>query len=156
MACPPPHIAGFAGEELDTFDVYDIRADVWRAIAPTPDPEHGSPGPRAVHGFVPFVSRRHPRALALLYHGERGPSSLGHAGAGDFWDDVWLLEAGAEGGPELAWKYVQVPRDKPAPAPRGWFPSASWESSGETKIVLHGGLLSSNERSDELWLLEID
>lgn len=151
-----PYLAGFAGEELGTFDIYDTRDDSWRIVIPVPDPQHGSPGQRAVHGFVPFVSPRYPRALALVYHGERSPSALGHAGAGEFWDDVWLLEAGSEGEPELAWRHVPVPGDRPAPAPRGWFPSASWERDGETKILLQGGLLSSNERSDELWLLEID
>ena len=106
-----PYLAGFAGEELGTFDIYDTRDDSWRIVVPVPDPQHGSPGQRAVHGFVPFVSPRYPRALALLYHGERSPSALGHAGAGEFWDDVWLLEAGSEGEPELAWKHVPVPGD---------------------------------------------
>jgi hypothetical protein len=146
----------FAGHELDLFDIYDVRGDAWRAVLPAPDPEHGSPGARSVYGLVPFVSSRYPRSLALMYHGERGPSALGHAGAGEFWDDVWMIEAGAEGEPELSWKYVQVSTDKAAPAPRGWFPSASWEDGEETKVALYGGLLSSNDRSNELWLLEID
>jgi hypothetical protein len=156
IANAAPNLSGFSGEELDSFDLYDICANAWRAIVPVPDPQHGSPCARAVHGLVRFASPRYPRALALVYHGERSPSSLGHAGAGEFCDDIWLLESGAEGEPELAWKYVVVPRDRPAPTPRGWFPSASWDSDGETKALLYGGLLSSNERSDELWLLEID
>jgi hypothetical protein len=105
--CISDLLIGFAGHELDSFDIYDVRGDAWRAVLPAPDPEHGSPGARSVYGLVPFVSSRYPRSLALMYHGERGPSALGHAGAGEFWDDVWLIEAGAEGEPELSWKYVQ-------------------------------------------------
>jgi hypothetical protein len=147
---------GFAGDELDSFDVYDIRADAWHTVLPAPDPQYGSPGARAVYGFVPFASPRYPRSLALMYHGERSPSALGHAGAGQFWDDIWMIEAGAEGEPEFSWKFVQMPVDKASPAPRGWFPSSSWEDGQATKVVLFGGLLSSNDRSDELWVLEID
>ena len=42
---------------------------------------------------------------------------------------------------------VEVPRDRPASATRGWFPSASWEEGGEreTKVVLFGGLVSSDD-----------
>ncbi|KAI0261634.1 hypothetical protein BC834DRAFT_895194, partial [Gloeopeniophorella convolvens] len=149
--------AGFAGNQLAALDVYDIRSDVWRAVTPAPDAQHGAPGARSVHGFVRFVSARYPRALALAYYGERDASALGHAGAGDFWSDVWMLEAGAgPGEPELAWRRVALPPEGgAAPAPRGWFPSGFWETGEQTKVVLFGGLLASNERSDELWLLEI-
>jgi hypothetical protein len=59
-------------------------------------------------GFVPFLSPRHPRSLALLYHGQRNQSSPGQVEAGEFWDDVWLLETAAEGEPELVWRYVEL------------------------------------------------
>jgi len=72
---------------------------------------HGSPGARAVHGFVPFVSSQYPRSLALLYHGQRSQSSPGDVDAGEFWDDIWLPETGAKGEPELVWRYVELPRD---------------------------------------------
>ena len=39
-----------------------------------------------------------------------------------------------------------------SPEGRGWFPSAGFQDeAGETKVVMFGGLLSSNQRSDELW-----
>jgi len=149
--------AGFAGYELGadhTIDVYDIGANKWSTVSPSPDSGAGSPGARSVHGFASYSSRKHPDAIAVLYHGERDPSSLGHAGAGAFWDDVWLLLQDDVGG--LAWKKVEVASAE-RPAGRGWFPSASYQNGvAGTTVLLHGGLLSSNERSDELWSLEID
>ncbi|KAI0301619.1 hypothetical protein B0F90DRAFT_1810122 [Multifurca ochricompacta] len=147
--------AGFAGEELDSLDVYDIHTDTWRTIVPEHDPRHGSPGARSVYGFVPFVSPHFPRSLALVYHGKRTPSAQVRIGALEFWDDVWMLEAGGDGEPELAWKKVYVPGNKVAPAPCGWFPSASWVDGEETKVVLYGGMVSNNERCGMLWLLEV-
>lgn len=149
--------AGFAGHQLGedhAVDIYDIASNTWRTVTPTPDPSHGHPGPRSVHGFVGFSSPAHPTAVALLYHGEREASALGHAGAGKFWNDVWLLhgDSGEEG--TLKWERVAVLGD--SPEGRGWFPCASWvDDSATTRVVLFGGLLSSNERSDELWALEI-
>lgn len=118
-----------------------------------------------MHGFLPFQSPAPSLtdAVAVLFHGERDASSLGHAGAGTFWDDVWLLtrneaHALAEG---WAWKKVEVPgagtEEAVRPEGRGWFASAVWEDdSGNSRVVMHGGLLSSNERSDELWELQIE
>lgn len=65
---------------------------------------------------------------------------------------MWLLE---ESGGDLVWKYVEVPGE--GPEGRGWFPSASYTNeNGVTQIILQGGLLTTNQRSDELWLLEIE
>ena len=150
--------AGFAGYELGgdhTLDIYDIASNTWRTVTPTPDPSHGHPGQRSVHGFVGFSSPAHPTAVALLYYGELEASGVGHAGAGKHWDDVWLLHSGAgENQDGLRWERVEV--SGAAPEARGWFPSASWTNNGgSTKVLLHGGLLSSNDRSDELWALEV-
>ncbi|KAI0250689.1 hypothetical protein BJV78DRAFT_1283100 [Lactifluus subvellereus] len=86
-----------------------------------------------------------------------GPQ-YGSPGARASWDILRATNSGMTFGcsrTELAWKYVQVPNDKTSPAGRGWFPSASWEDGEETKAKVTL-LLSSNDRSDELWLLEID
>jgi hypothetical protein len=151
---------GFAGYELGadhTLDIYTISTNTWRTVLPSPDSTHGYPGARSVHGFVPFQSKSNPAAIALLYHGERDASSLGHAGAGTFWDDLWLLEYHKSKDGNLSWKKVDIAEDSKKPEARGWIPSASYvDEHGETKVVMFGGLLSSNERSDELWLLEIE
>ncbi|KAI9068682.1 galactose oxidase [Trametes sanguinea] len=156
---------GFCGHELpDTagaVDIYSISEDKWSTVRPAADPAHGNPGPRSVHGFARFqsTSKNASDAVAVLYHGERDASKLGHAGAGSFWGDVWLLtkEPGVN---DLlsgwAWRKVDIGEGS-TPEGRGWFPSASWvDPSGNTRVVLFGGLLSSNTRSDELWELQID
>lgn len=105
-----PSRIGFAGHELPTtkpppFDVYIPSTDTWFALTPAPDPVYGCPGPRSVCGLVAFTvpsssaadgeerTDSSPIPVALLYYGEKAPSSLGHAGAGEFWDDAWVLFA---------------------------------------------------------------
>ncbi|OCH95749.1 galactose oxidase [Obba rivulosa] len=156
---------GFNGMELPPdvgiIDIYSVNDDKWYTTKPAEDPAHGYPGARSVHGFVPFRSGKPfaKDAVALLFYGEKDASNLGHAGAGAFWDDAWLLTKdateGISGG--WVWKKVENPSNGPVPEGRGWFPGAVWEDGeGESHIVMQGGLLSSNERSDELWELQID
>ncbi|KAI0715002.1 galactose oxidase [Earliella scabrosa] len=155
---------GFCGHELPAageVDIYVVSVDRWATVQPTADPIHGTPGARSVHGFTPFQSPlpELANAVAVVYHGERDASSQGHAGAGTFWDDVWLLSK--EPGDDLlagwAWQRLDVIGDDHLPEGRGWFPPVSWvDSNGETKVVMFGGLLSDNTRSDELWELEIN
>ncbi|KAI6100354.1 galactose oxidase [Pisolithus sp. B1] len=161
---------GFAGFELPNvtpppLDVYIPSADTWLTLTPSPDPVHGYPGPRSVCGLVPFVAPsstavdgKNNIPIALLYHGEKAPSSLGHGGAGEFWDDVWALVSSPSssfGNAVTEWKKLDIVGPE-KPAPRGWFPPASYITpEGKTRIVLTGGLLSTNERSGEVWVGDV-
>ncbi|RPD65121.1 hypothetical protein L227DRAFT_280213 [Lentinus tigrinus ALCF2SS1-6] len=156
---------GFCGHELPAvdgeLDVYLISEDKWITVQPSADPAHGVPGPRSVHGFVQFKSPLPELAnsIAVLYHGERDASTLGHAGAGSFWDDVWVLskEPGDDISSGWRWQKLDVVGEDHLPEGRGWFPPVSWlDGHGDTEIVMFGGLLASNSRSDELWELEIN
>jgi hypothetical protein len=94
-------------------DIYTPSTDTWTTVYPAPDPGHGFLGPRSVHGLVPFTTGTHtnrsrPIPVALLCHGERDASSLGHAGVGVFWDDAWLLLATSTSG--LQWKSYALVR----------------------------------------------
>ncbi|KAG2360760.1 hypothetical protein BDR07DRAFT_1451869 [Suillus spraguei] len=121
-------------------DIYTPSTDSWTTIVPCDDPQQGYPGARSVHGLVP-LSTPDGSGVALLYHGEREASSLGHAGAGQFWDDAWAL--------------VWCEGDS-TPEGRGWIPSTSYTTpGGNTRVVLSGGLLSSNERSGEVWVGDV-
>ncbi|KAH9942947.1 galactose oxidase [Amylocystis lapponica] len=157
---------GFSGYELPSsagsLDIYSVQADKWYTVQPATDPVHGNPGPRSVHGFTAFqsTSLSLKDVIAVLFHGERDAT-------GTFWEDVWLLakdreQAFTEG---WAWRRVQVVAQVGSendaspvlPEGRGWFASTVWvDDSAKTRIAMHGGLLSSNERSDELWELEIE
>ncbi|KAF8436588.1 hypothetical protein L210DRAFT_1061348 [Boletus edulis BED1] len=78
---------------------------------------------------------------------KRDASSVGHAGADVFWDDAWVLlvmSTPTSTSPSLEWKNVE---GTDLHEPRGWFPPASYIRDGKTRVVLTGGLLSSNERS---------
>ncbi|KAH9837280.1 galactose oxidase [Rhodofomes roseus] len=154
---------GFSGCELPKeagiLDMYIVEDDRWVTVAPAADPEHGVPGPRSVHGFQPFQSRSPAlsNAIAVLFYGERDASTLGHAGAGTFWNDVWLLSKDKASSDTDGWQWTKVTTDgSTVPEGRGWFASAEWVEDGTSRIVMHGGLLSSNERSDELWELQIE
>ncbi|CCM03792.1 uncharacterized protein FIBRA_05940 [Fibroporia radiculosa] len=158
---------GFSGYELPStpgvLDIYFVNEDKWTVVQPEADVVHGSPASRSVHGFSRFRSRSPAlsNAVALLFHGERDASSLGHAGAGTFWDDIWLLtkDKAVDSTRGWAWKKVDVAErsgEGNLPESRGWIASDEWAENGESRIVMQGGLLSSNERSDELWELRIE
>jgi hypothetical protein len=150
--------SGFAGRELgedNALDIYTISSDTWSTVQPRPDPNNGIPGPRSVHGFV-GLSNAHTPALAILFYGELEPSSTGHAGAGKFWDDIWVLASDPDHESGVSWFRIDSYSGL-KPESCGWFPSASWvDSKDKSVIVLHGGLLSSNQRSIETYLLQID
>jgi len=135
-------------------DIYDISSDTWKSVVPSPDPTYGHPAPRSVHGFASFRSNKHTEAVALLFHGEKDASAVGHAGAGTFWDDAWMLSFNPIHG-RFSWTMLNVESTKPEA--RGWF---AYASSGEyeetTSVIMHGGLLSNNERADDMWLLRIN
>ncbi|EJD33397.1 hypothetical protein AURDEDRAFT_117887 [Auricularia subglabra TFB-10046 SS5] len=160
---------GFAGHELgedNALDVYTPSSNTWRTFHPQ-GPE-GKPGPRSVHGFAPLAITSPPgdteRAVALMWMGERDPATNGHAGVSLFWDDAWTLlqvpvsdPSDASGG--FIWRPLAINRSS-IPEARGWFPvvdvpTGPSERATLARILMHGGLLSSNQRSGEAWLLEV-
>ncbi|KAI0737043.1 hypothetical protein C8Q80DRAFT_1215052 [Daedaleopsis nitida] len=120
---------GFCGHELPAageVDIYVVSQDKWVTVQPTADPAHGSPGPRSLAN-----------AVAVVYHGERArvtPGTPPPVPGGD-------ILAG------WAWQRLDVVSEDDDHFPEG---------RGESKVVMFGGLLSDNSRSDELWELEIN
>ncbi|KAF8131402.1 hypothetical protein EV363DRAFT_1583696 [Boletus edulis] len=92
-------------------DIYTPSTDTWPTLYPAPD---GFPAARSVHGLVPFmtstVANRERIPIALLHHGEKDTSSVGHAGAGVFWANAWLLvvTSTSKSTPSLEWKKLRV------------------------------------------------
>ncbi|KAL7269427.1 hypothetical protein RUND412_007917 [Rhizina undulata] len=132
---------GFNGKnELgDGVDVYDIASNSWNTLpAASPQPE-----PRSVSNLTPLIHPKSKKLYLIVLFGERDPSSLGHAGAGNFWEDVWAFDV-----EEGSWLEVNVEGEKPVP--RGWISVA--QSDGG--VLLYGGLEEGNRRLGDAWVLE--
>ena len=136
------------------------------------------PGNRSVAGLQPITTGQG-RNYLLLFLGEGDPSSLGHEGAGKFYNDVWCYQlrpdgmtaasfkdatrqlVGANTG-EGSWTCVEIPEATMAqgehehPGPRGWFASANGHDLDRASIILWGGLKSNNTQADDGWILTIE
>jgi Galactose oxidase, central domain len=138
-------IGGYDGKaEIGGFlDVYDIATDTWESIPYQADGIEG-PSARSVGALVEVQVADKP--LLLYIFGEGHASSLGHAGAGNFWDDVWVHQVGSKG---PVWTKLLFEGERPEP--RGWFAAASTGSSA----IIQGGLHTNNERLGDWWELTV-
>ena len=145
-------VNGFDGqaEQGGAVDVYDIEDEKWSSIKYKPDGIEG-PQSRSVGALVPIKTSSGSEMLVTMF-GEGSPSDLGHAGAGRMFADVWAFDVSTEN-----WHRVDFQDQQPAPSPRGWFDADVWTSSDETgdRIIVHGGLHDSNQRLDDVWMLQI-
>jgi hypothetical protein len=139
------------------------------------------PGNRSVAGLQTISSGRG-REYLILFLGESGPSKHGHAGAGQFWDDVWAFQCPPQGmtaasfdhatrqalGKETGeglWTRLEVDSaeglegediNRLTPGERGWFGSSSMGDLDVSGIVLWGGLNNLNERMADGWILRLE
>jgi Galactose oxidase, central domain len=140
-----------------------------------------APGWRSVAGLHTITTGMGREYLVLLL-GERGPSSIGHEGAGKFWGDVWAFQVsplgmtgaslkdatwqalGQETGEGL-WSQIHVADAEMEdgmdnkvlnPGGRGWFASASMGELDQNAVILWGGLNEKNEREGDGWILSIE
>ncbi|KAI9815241.1 MAG: hypothetical protein M1827_002721 [Pycnora praestabilis] len=146
-------IGGFDGKNEigGVLDIYDIREDRWSSVTHScgkdGDEGHENNGPqgpsaRSVAGLV-VVDIKEKQYLIYTF-GEADPSSLGHAGAGRFLEDVWAFDIEAGDWGRVEW-------EGETPAARGWFCAVAWEHK---KVVIQGGLGSSNVRLGDWWMLQ--
>lgn len=144
---------GFDGNtELGgSLDIYSTDTKNWTTEVYTPDGRSG-PGPRSVGALIALSIGGRPSLVTIF--GERDPSALGHQGAGKMLGDIWIFDLESK-----LWSETQVRSGKDIsvqgsmdeyPAARGWFAA---ESVGDG-IVVQGGLGESNERLNDVWLLE--
>ena len=99
--------------------------------------------PRSV-GVLLAISINAKDYLVTMF-GEGQPSSLGHAGAGKMFKDIWSFDLEAE-----TWQRVET--NRPTPDPRGWFDA---DVAADQSIVLHGGLAEDNSRLGDVWKLRL-
>lgn len=123
------------GGQLDYLDTQTEGAH-WKSVSFA---EGSCPGGRSVTGL--HAVKVAGQDYLVAYFGERDASSLGHAGAGVFWGDVWALALSKEGEPAAeSWTQCVLEGDAPE---RGWFASDLLDQS---TIVVYGGLNGKNER----------
>ena len=153
-----------------------LRSGKWETI--TFDQGTAGPGNRSMAGLIPITTGQGRHYLVLVF-GEGNPSSIGHDGAGKFWDDVWSYQLRPEGmtaasfkdatrqlvgakTSEGTWARVEIPEAFMAdgvgkrPSPRGWFASSQGEDMDNGSIILWGGLNSKNERESDGWILNFN
>lgn len=137
---------GFDGtkEQGGTLDVFDPKDGDWTTIPFAADDREG-PVPRSVCCLLAL--RICGRDSLLTMFGESDPSNLGHQGAGRMLGDIWVFDI--ESG---HWQKV-LPQDGDKPLPRGWFAA---DVVDDSRVLIQGGLSTSNERLDDVWLLEFN
>ena len=134
------------------------------------------PAPRSVASLEALTIGGGSEYLVLTM-GEGDPSSQGHAGAGKFFDDVWMFQVpplgmsaasvtaaflGAVGRKTGEGKWTKVDLspydddiDDELPAPRGWLASAPMGDLDESGILIWGGLGEDNQRLGDGWILRL-
>jgi len=125
-------LAGFAGEEANDCYKYDIAARTWSTIP------SDTLRPRSVFGVSTLGSK------IVIFGGEVDPSAYGHSGAGDFANDLVVLDTET-----LAFSEVVV--EGAAPLGRGWTRIAG---DSEGSFLLFGGLAGDDAnpmRLEDMW-----
>eukprot|EP00270_Netrium_digitus_P018002 TRINITY_DN6769_c0_g1_i1.p1 TRINITY_DN6769_c0_g1~~TRINITY_DN6769_c0_g1_i1.p1 ORF type:complete len:343 (-),score=86.76 TRINITY_DN6769_c0_g1_i1:234-1262(-) len=140
-------VFGFSGKEQSDVHRFDLKTQTWQEVD-VKGKEGGKgaaqrPAPRSV--FSTAVLGK----CILLYGGEVDPSDLGHMGAGNFIDDVWLLDTEKE-----QWVAVVAEPEsgKPGPGARGWYAAAEFGSS----MLVYGGNSDTNDRLDDMFVLTVE
>jgi len=135
-------VGGFDGKEEigGGVNVFDPATNVWETLpAPTVVPPA-----RSVSTLIPLTLGDRKYLLLIFGEGKPAPSSLGHAGAGKFFGDVWAYDL-----QENKWQQLDVEGDQPSP--RGWFAAAATSAGA----VVHGGLSEENSRLKDAWELVV-
>jgi N-acetylneuraminic acid mutarotase len=121
---------GFSGRELGDIHRYDLNQNQWTEmqLAGT------APQPRSVHCACPVNDNE-----IFVFGGEKEPSKQGHLGAGEYWQDAFILDT-------RTGIWTQVPQDAPGewPTARGWIASTSVLNG----VVIHGGFDGTDRLGD--------
>lgn len=153
------------GVELSDFALFHPSTSSWSSPTTLFSSSSPQPSARSVAGFVglptpqPFSSSKSIVALLFLGEKECTAPSVGHDGAGVFYEDVWALTVDGNGEQEGSWEWVEASvKGGEKPEGLGWFGSGWWEGNGEGDkggAVLVGGLQGENERRGDVWVLRV-
>lgn len=125
------------GGQLDYLDV-KAQSGSWKPVGFA---EGACPGGRSVIGLHAINTGEQDYLIALFGKRRFQSSSLGHAGAGVFWGDIWALALNKQGEPAShTWSRCKVDGESPD---RGWLASDCLDQS---TIIVYGGFNGRNER----------
>ncbi|GKY93250.1 hypothetical protein MPSEU_000292700 [Mayamaea pseudoterrestris] len=145
-------IAGFAGEETNDGQVYDIENRSWTSKDGLMATELKDMRPRSVcvSGSFPSAS------VSIIFGGEVNPSDRGHEGAGGFANDVCIMD---ETTGAFIESVVKENDSEDWPDERGWSDAATIDhGDGTGDFYIFAGLAGDDknpQRLDDLWKLEI-
>lgn len=125
-------VMGFNGNQLD--DVFVFSNGQWLVV----EPASPRPPARSVFASASIGDQFY------LFGGERSPSSIGHLGAGTFFDDAWRFDGVAR-----TWTLLLLDNQ---PSARGW---CAMSHAGGRRLLLAGCLTDKNERLADMHLLEL-
>lgn len=133
---------GFDGktEQGGCLDIFTLSTNSWQTKHYKADGISG-PAPRSVSALLPVEI--HGKTILVTLLGEGDPSSLGHAGAGKMFDDIWAYDIEDD-------KWQKVETSGSSPRARGWFDA---DVTDDQSIFVAGGLGEDNERLDDAWIL---
>jgi len=132
---------GYSGQENDDIHIFDVNSNNWNTC------EKGQYRARSVAPFCTLAPNGN--NVLLIFGGEVSTSDKGHEGAGDFADDLVIIDT--DTGIVLTNKNVGDCK----PACRGW---TSMTMISANKAILFGGLSGNDDnptRHNDTWLLEI-
>ncbi len=127
---------GFCGHELGDIASFDLVTQVWTYLT------DAKISPRSVFAFGSLDG------VLIGHGGEQNPSELGHAGAGEFADDVIIVQPIKENGDFVKTKRLEF--GKPIGGKRGWHAGATIKST----FYVFGGNTTENERDNSLLAIE--
>lgn len=127
---------GFCGHELGDIASFDLVTNTWTYIIDV------QISPRSVFAFGCLDG------VLIGHGGEQNPSELGHAGAGEFADDVVLIQSKKESGERVLAKRIEF--SKPIGGRRGWHAGATIKNT----FYVFGGNTTENERDNSLIAIE--
>lgn len=147
-------VGGFSGQEMNDVFKFDLTTQTWDAVADG-EGEGYLPAKKSVFGIgthvhisqSSYACECHHANHIIVFGGEVEASDQGHAGAGQFSNDLYCFDA-----QKRSWHNLQPNNDDTeCPESRGWMASTSIPGRG---IIIHGGVAESNDRLGDLWLLE--
>jgi hypothetical protein len=127
---------GFCGRELDDIASFDLVTQTWTYFT------YATVSPRSVLAYGCLDGK-------LIGHGgEQNPSELGHAGAGEFADDVVVIQPTNETIDRIETKRLEF--DRSIGGGRGWHAGATIKRT----FYVFGGNKANNERDNLLLAIE--